>query len=687
MHFLPLITFPLAALTAAVQAQRTPADEASEACKSISQAMKETPRPSTTNINKTTDTGPVSQRSRLLLGRTVQDCLESIPFDRERTAAFIPELKKYVEFQSTLEILKNPPASWPFEAVDVLGRLDGLGTDFKSQYEFDLAIDNLAVSAHDSHFNVLGCSLRIFSFQRDHPGIIAVSKDGLALPEIYSVTDAAKLANDQADDVSPIETINGQDVLGYLEKIAINSSSQSPDSQWNELFANPEWLASPAVPNRGRFVNNRRRWPGTDNTTITFKNGSSIDASTLARLNGKKKFNSTTPAEVFERYCVPKGPPPPPSTKEGQDPDPEGFPKPFARDPLNQMMGYNLDDETAVMKVASFGGHEKAKDYAMLIKNLTDEIIDTAKASGRTKMIIDVSGNPGGEIQRYRTLFKAFFPDLFPFEPRRLRRSDQVEAMVQAFSTLNQSASERTPLSAAHKALTTPDEKIRYNTSEEFLGDTEMEGQLVTSPFTFLSVRAPANPPVRGFGDGAKNGLTIDERPFKVQDLLIIGNGFCHSSCAGFVNLMANQGGVKTMTFGGRHQLKDMDIIGGTRGGQIAFFPVLSSLSEAASKILRNTTSEVSLSSSEREKAADSLPKPLQNLTLNTFGTVNFQSMYASDGTDGSTLQFQNQPSDCRRFFTAQNILDPKSIWKDAQEAFWGGGQCFGPGGNSTDQA
>jgi hypothetical protein len=43
--------------------------------------------------------------------------------------------------------------------------------------------------------------------------------------------------------VSPITTINGQDVIEYLEAIAASLCQQDPDARWNSLFvADWSWL-------------------------------------------------------------------------------------------------------------------------------------------------------------------------------------------------------------------------------------------------------------------------------------------------------------------------------------------------------------------------------------------------------------------------------------------------------------
>ncbi|PHH76537.1 hypothetical protein CDD80_1443 [Ophiocordyceps camponoti-rufipedis] len=674
MHLL----LPLSLLALGAGAQEPPNNDINKACALVSEVNGELepPKPGQENSTK--------PRRRIIPARLAHDCLKSIPFDKERAEGFVPQLLKYLGFQSTLVLLMNPPVQWVFPPIDIPRRLRDLvvgsdnqtdvdkRVDFDNQYDFDVAINNAITEAHDAHLRLQLCSLSIFDFRRDHPGIASVSKDGLEIPEIYAATDVEHLAKGDNDKVSPIKTINGEDVVGFLKKRALDSSAQSRDAQWNELFVSPAFGFQLKT---GQFVSNHGKWPGADVTTITFDNGTTVEAKTIAFADSKKRFNETTPAEVFDAYCVPKGPPPPRTRRNGTLPDIPNLPKPFAHDPLNEMLGFNLDNETVVLKLTSFGSAEKDRTYSVLIHNLTNTIFQKAKESGRTKIIIDVSSNPGGHLARYLDLFGLLFPDIVPTENRRLGRTEQVTALVQANTVFNESESRHQAFTFAHKALTRPDLKTGFPTAQDFLSNTTLEGQPVTAPFNFISLLQSNNSPIAGFGDNAFDDNKPPERPFRVEDMLIVGNGICHSSCAAFLHLMTTQALVKTIVFGGLHSLDEMDIIGGVRGGEVAPFLGLSAMMKKAKERLLDSTNEISLSQSEREKAAESLPKPLEDLPLTVDGAVNLQSMYTTDGDDGQTLHFLPSPANFRRFYTARNLADPKTVWEDAKEAVWGGGQ------------
>lgn len=67
-------------------------------------------------------------------------CLKSVPLDKERDLKLLDYLEPLVGFQSTLEILADPPEEYLFPGVNVLGGLDtirdNLNKDkYKNQYE------------------------------------------------------------------------------------------------------------------------------------------------------------------------------------------------------------------------------------------------------------------------------------------------------------------------------------------------------------------------------------------------------------------------------------------------------------------------------------------------------------------------------------------------------------------------
>jgi len=82
-------------------------------------------------------------------------CLKSVPLDKKRDLELLDYLQPLIEFQSTLEILADPPKEYLFPGVDVLGGFDTIrsrleNNKYKTQYEVmtDLRsiVSNLSLS-------------------------------------------------------------------------------------------------------------------------------------------------------------------------------------------------------------------------------------------------------------------------------------------------------------------------------------------------------------------------------------------------------------------------------------------------------------------------------------------------------------------------------------------------------------
>jgi len=621
-------------------------------------------------------------------GQAAHDCLMSLPFQATKASAFITELKKYVQFQSTLDVLKNPPSAYLSPAVDIMAGLDKIaGNDYDSQYEFDVDVYNLFSTANDGHFVITPCSATGFRFIRSGGSLVSISKDGLEAPSIYLADDMSALMAGSTT-VSPVASINGQDVIKYLETIAATVRSQDPDARWNSLFASA-WsqAASPDsdIASLGAFAFATGVWPGSNNTQLEFKNGSTIDLRTVAMYTGSEIVSSS--AELYTMLCVPTTTGGNVRRDENANPakfknkqvsatftaGPASYPTASIRDPENKLIGYNLDAETDVMFIPTF---EDTTEGIAPLSEVASEIVSSALANGRTKFIIDLSANGGGTITRAFDLFKLFFPSKFPYSATRMRRHEAMELMILGFQDESRNTSLFSPF--FWKAMVNPAQDKDFASVDDFLNGGTQLGTNVTSLFANFNYTASSADPtseIRGFGGAAIN----DTQPFKAEDILIITDGVCASTCTTFVNLMTNVGGVRAVAFGGRPRLEPMQIMGGVRGGQSMQFSSIDIVVKAVSdnvdinkKLL--TQSQIKRAREVVPKGVDALPFVLPG------GGVNLRDAY-QEGADNLPLQFEYQASDCRLFYTAKSIDDPSDIWVRAKAAVWGDKGCVN---NST---
>lgn len=123
------------------------------------------------------------------------DCLETVPFKKHDALRVIDGLAAFWQWQSTIDYLKNPPKGYMMPATDLRARIKKIRNkiakeEYPHEYAFQDDMHELAVSVHDSHFNLQMDLLDIFVFRRKEIGpIVSVSKDGVELPEIYVLSE------------------------------------------------------------------------------------------------------------------------------------------------------------------------------------------------------------------------------------------------------------------------------------------------------------------------------------------------------------------------------------------------------------------------------------------------------------------------------------------------------------------
>ena len=112
-----------------------------------------------------------------------------MPNLKDPAIELITALSVYLNFQPTLAYLKNPPSGYLLPGVDIQqGLIDinntAVASEYKSEYDFQNAIQALLFSAHDGHLGFEGDAVGVFTFQRA-VSLVSLSKDGLQIPEVY----------------------------------------------------------------------------------------------------------------------------------------------------------------------------------------------------------------------------------------------------------------------------------------------------------------------------------------------------------------------------------------------------------------------------------------------------------------------------------------------------------------------
>lgn len=383
------------------------------------------------------------------------DCINSVPFNATSGKLLIESIKPYIEWQSTLTVLKNPPAEYVEKvqpAVDIMGGLDQIVNDidsgkFTNEYNFGWALYTLIQSAHDGHFSYVPDSVGgIFQWGRRVP-LVSVSEDGEQLPAVFAFEDVLGLQYKNITYTpSAIVKIDNIDATEFLQTLSQLGSLQDRDALYNNVFYE---LAQVSLGEsgsgtgmftgggRGRYV-----YPGAT-TTFTFANGTerTIENYARARYNfrginngedlAKEWFNfgsvaSAQAASWDEPQTV--------SSADSAATAP-GYPDPVSLGPFNLINGYYIEgagyEDVAVLSIPNFVGSASA---GIPFQKTSQEFLAKALAAGKTKLIIDLQANGGGTILQGYDLFKQLFPDYEPYGANRYRATEAADLIGQSYS-------------------------------------------------------------------------------------------------------------------------------------------------------------------------------------------------------------------------------------------------------------
>ncbi|KAM3472170.1 hypothetical protein MY8738_008989 [Beauveria namnaoensis] len=635
-------------------------------------------------------------------------CLKSVPVAKGRNIDLINYLQPYIEYQSTIEILKNPPEEYLLEGVDLMGGLQAMKQKLKrDEYEtqFDVMTDlqSLFVATNDNHFGYTPGLLSAFRTVRDGLDLVSVSKDGRELPQVYAAQDIFTPGN-VTYTASPIETIDGQDVYEFLENEALRvpQGLQDPDAKMNSLFGSAPQNAAQAGADAVLSV-----FDVPDNYTIVHKNGTErVVDNSIITLPTTDLCGIRNGQDFRERFEVPpnRGPPPPPppppeqenpddpKNKEPPPPPPTpalpGYPLPLAKHSNDMVASYTLNDtalrDTTVISFLSFvplnvpdptSPDFDLNSFVREFGDVVDRTAATAKSQGRDKLIIDMSANGGGSLDLADFAYTAFFPGA-PFDDfDRYRLNGGLELTGKALS-FNESvellvgSSEGPPLAPDNRTVEEPD---------AFFETRPVKGQKMTAPFhRDPTARYFDNPDVflRGYEPGENR--TAPQPPWEPENMVILTDGTCASACTIFTGLMVRNFGIRTIALGGRPLNKPMQAIGGVKGSQV--------LQNAENKDLITGL----VKGAQRDRTGRRIIKDVQRTIPDigdppilpfledpaNGGSVNVRNAYSGDDPDGFPLHFKYEAANCRLFYTREMVLDVAESWRQAANIAFRNGTC-----------
>ena len=347
-----------------------------------------------------------------------------------------------------------------------------------------------------------------------------------------------------------------------------------PDTCYNSIFYSHNQFSSSL--GLGQFQS-PGKYTG-ESTTLVFENGTTADLPNVAIVIGN--FTGIDGPEAFyERFCNVSDTPDPKELGLINEEAPrllpiEPYPEEVVANKAKTVVGYFIDED----------GFEDV-GVLLLPLFLTDPIshqqtvekfFKRCRESGKTKLILDLQGNPGGVRTIPYDIFNQIFPDIDSTMKERMRAHESLDVLGQMLTTV-----------FANEEIISPENitfetQIAYGMSFNIHNKRPSDGSEFSSwsdyygPHDFRSGQHTAgyewtfeDPPqvmFEGFNKptGYGNRTTGFSRVF--EDMIMLTDGKCGSACSMLANLLRERANVRSVTIGGRAEHGPMKAVGSTRG-------------------------------------------------------------------------------------------------------------------------
>jgi hypothetical protein len=481
---------------------------------------------------------------------------------------------------------------------------------------------------------------------------------------------------------SPVKTINGQDAVSFLNDWAQKGALNDPDALYNSVMYSrpfgadlPGWDGYFAGSGRFGYI-----WPGLD-TTIGFQNGTFKSYHTTSGVIGN--FSGVTDGESFyQQFCTDQPTPaassPPATTTPATAP---GYPSPVIISSDTVVSGYYLDSyvnsDVAVLSMLSFEPNLPSEFQAVV-----QHFLAAAKAAGKKKLVIDVSANGGGYILQGYDTFRQLFPQILQDGFTRFRNTATLEVMAEETAQIIPGDYNPATASADLINLFESFANYRYDNNindQPFHSDSDKFGPVTYNGDNFTHIiRWDLNDPLTTINATFGMGMEITgygtrrnfTQPFAAEDIILLYDGYCASTCTLFSEFMRLQAGIKSIAIGGRPSRAPMQGVGGVKGANNFGFDYLQYLASLIFELA---------SPAQQTHANWTLLNDLTLLPVNrsTDTSVNVRdNILRPNLGDGLPAQFVYEKADCRLFYEPAMITDVSQMWEAAADAAWGSKGC-----------
>ncbi|KAJ8116293.1 hypothetical protein OPT61_g2247 [Boeremia exigua] len=641
------------------------------------------------------------------------DCINTVPFNQSAALSLLDGLVPYIRWQSNTVWLKNPPKEYVEKVqsgVDIWGGMAEIRSKvvteaYHNEFEFGFDLYTLFQSTHDGHFvyipDVIGT---VFNWARPVP-LVSISSDGKKFPKPFVYTDVLSGSFVDTSFVPlAITKINGRDVYEYLEDWSQYGSLQDRDALYNNLFYELAAVSrGSAGTGMGTFSGGGRgRWvyPGPE-TILEFENKTTVTYTNYAKV--LIPFDGITDGKsLYNRWFAV-----PPSREAGVDlwltsnstnamtnattaataiiaP---GYPPPVIREESNLIGGYFLEDnysDIAVLSVPSFGSSSSKE---LNFQDVAMQFLDAARTAGKSKLIIDLQANGGGVILQGYDLYKQLFPTgISHAAGDRFRAFEETHLLGEKFSAVARTLPrvyvsendsrfdlQNNVVSSVLNHQTNLDANgKRFPNWDAMFGPDSIHGDNFTELYRWdlSDVLIPINSGgiyIHGYGN-----LTNLTQPFSTENIVVLTDGYCASTCTIFSELMRQRAGVSFISLGGRSKPGITQAVGGSKGTGSWSWQYIQFVTQYTVNNLTTSEDEAAgLRSTALGEYASSTV--FSRAATNTGLSINFSDGVRDGDESDIPLQFLYEPADCRILYTKEMTIDMTAIWKAVADTAWAG--------------
>lgn len=380
--------------------------------------------------------------------------------------------------------------------------------------------------------------------------------------------------------------------------------------------------------------------------------------------------------------------------RQAAQPTATGFPTPQILHSESSIGGYYLSgsgyDDVAVLSIPSF--QPVTAEGPAEFQDLVGIFLKESSAAGKKKLVIDLRGNTGGRVFLGYDLFKQLFPSMDPYGASQFRANEAFDVTGQLMTEALKDISYEDALddfakngidvngiafayqSIFNYKLPLTTENKNFTSWQEYFGPHERNNDKFTSTArldlnNFFSDDLSLD--VTGYRTRAN--LLESKQPFEANNIVLLQDGSCGSTCAVFSEFMKFQGGVQQVAVGGKPETGPMQGVAGSKGSQVFTWTRVNGEATRAYNFLNVNQEELNKTEmGELVHAVRPLRRSFYQPTGETASSINLRDNIRMNDTNATPLEFVYEAADCRLFYTAEMVRDTEAVWKKTVDGRWG---------------